>query len=198
MRGHHGYEAAGFGNSNAAGPGLVEGSEVGKQGAWHQNFGGPSHVSRLPRPRAALCPPRPPPPTKQHSSGNVVLWPPGPLPTLPPANPTHRCYPHTPTFHAPLMLPTHPMPRSLAVWHAHASACLCTAQSLTKPHPNLADSCGAVCAAARRSWSLLPVISFSVPLVFPTAQELACVSFRSVVAPPRHVACITSGHGGGL
>ena len=147
--------------------------------------------------RVVLCPPRPPPPTKQHSSGNVVLWPPGPLPTLPPANPTHRCYPHTPTFHAPLMLPTHPMPRSLAVRHTHASACLCTAQSLTQPHPNLADSCGAVCAAARRSWSLLPVISFSVPLVFPTAQELACVSFRSVVAPPRHVACITSGHGGG-
>ena len=150
--------------------------------------------------RVVLCPPRPPPPTKQHSSGNVVLWPPGPLPTLPPANPTHRCYPHvilTPRCFTPhscfRRTPCH------ARWPfgTLTSACLCTAQSLTEPHPNLADSCGAVCAAARRSWSLLPVISFSVPLVFPTAQELACVSFRSVVAPPRHVACITSGHGGG-
>ena len=121
--------------------------------------------------------------------------PPGPLPTLPPANPTHRGYPHTPTFHAPLMLPTHPMPRSLAVRHTHASAALCTAQSLTEPHPNLADSCGAVCAAARRSWSLLPVISFSVPLVFPTAQELACVSFRPVVAPTLHALRRDTGEG---
>ena len=152
------------------------------------------------------CPPRYPIPGCSLSSptapsyqttllGKRFLWPPSPLPTLPPANPTHRCYPHTPTFHAPLMLPTHPMPRSLAVWHAHASACLCTAQSLTKPHPNLADSCGAVCAAARRSWSLLPVISFSVPLVFPTAQELACVSFRSVVAPTLHALRRDTGEG---
>jgi hypothetical protein len=91
-------------------------------------------------------------------------------------------------LHAPLVLPTHPMPRSLAVRHTHASACLCTAQPVTQPHPNLADSRGAVCAAARRSWSLLSV--------FPTSQELACVSFCGLWSHHRHVACITSGHGG--
>ncbi len=144
--------------------------------------------------RVVLCPPRPPPPTKQHSSGNVVLWPPGPLPTLPPANPTHRCYPHTPTFHAPLMLPTHPMPHARCPFGTLTHRLPCARPS-PEPHPNLADSCGAVCAAARRSWSLLPVISFSVPLVFPTAQELACVSFRSVVAPTLHALRRDTGEG---
>eukprot|EP00964_Phaeocystis_antarctica_P105046 scaffold70126_cov67-Phaeocystis_antarctica.AAC.2 len=115
-----------------------------------------------------------------------------PTPTLP-----------TPTFRFPSRLdvarfthaPTHSSPRSRAARHAYAPACLCTSQPLTRPHLNLADSCGAVCAAARRS----VVAAAASPLFDPSSLSHSPTAglreFVGLWSYHRHVARISRGRG---
>lgn len=148
----------------------------------------------------------------------VILSPavpsPPPLPLSPPPNYTREravarrgplsppLHLQTPTTRYPSRLdvarfthaPTHSSPRSRAARHAYAPACLCTSQPLTRPHLNLADSCGAVCAAACRS----AVAAAASPLFYlsslshsPTAGLREFVGLWSY---HRHVARISRGY----
>ena len=148
----------------------------------------------------------------------VILSPavpsPPPLPLSPPPNYTREtgCGPQgpfspllplpTPTSRFPLRVDaarpthasTHSSLRSLAARHAHAPACLCMSQPLTRPPPNFADSCGAVCAAACRS----AVAAAASPLFDPSSLSHSPTAglreFVGLWSYHRHVARISRGY----
>ena len=90
-------------------------------------------------------------------------------PPLPIGYPPSHCF----TTHSRL---SHSFPRSLAARHARAPACLCIVSPSPRPHPNWADSCGAACAFCSSQLVAAAGSLLFFPLVFPTAQQLACVS----------------------
>ena len=142
------------------------------------------------------CPPLPlspslPPqtiPGKRAVARRGPLSPPLPLPT-----PTSR-FPSRLDVARFTHAPTHSSPRSRAARHAYAPACLCTSQPLTRPHLNLADSCGAVCAAACRS----AVAAAASPLFYPSilshSPTAGLREFVGLWSYHRHVARISRGY----
>lgn len=142
------------------------------------------------------CPPLPLSPSLPHQTipGKRAVARRGPLsPPLPLPTPTSR-FPSRLDVARFTHAPTHSSPRSRAARHAYAPACLCTSQPLTRPHLNLADSCGAVCAAACRS----AVAAAASPLFYPSilshSPTAGLREFVGLWSYHRHVARISRGY----